>query len=425
MSVPRITELSARIAANTSKISEYLSANNLPYPSFGCDTPLYGAIPNDAPEMQALRQSLIDDTAELRHLMLGPRDYLTSFVPNALLPQQAVTRFGLARNLPVGSETTFAEMAASSGLTESNVRKLVRYAVAQKIFEEPRPGIITHSAASRLLAEDPAVHDYVAACSDDLWQAAAQTCNAMVKFPTSEEPFETGFSLANNTSKSLYDFLSEFPERSSRFSNMMEGFTKGKAFDLKYVTDYYPWEKHNGGIFVDVGGSQGFVSAALARKYPSISFIVQDLESVIKNAETKLPSDVADRVSFMAHDFFTPQPVSGADVYFFRWIFHNWSDKYSVQILRNIIPALNPGARIIISDAIMPPPDRVPKGAEIRLRGFDLVMTSIQNARERELDDWRNLLRSADEGFEFQEAICPPGSFNALLVAVWKGPTQH
>lgn len=82
-------------------------------------------------------------------------------------------------------------MAAASGLVESDVRKLVRFAVSQRIFEEPQPGVITHSAVSRLLAEDPGLHDYVSTFSDELWQAAAQTCNAMTKFPGSEEPTET------------------------------------------------------------------------------------------------------------------------------------------------------------------------------------------------------------------------------------------
>lgn len=163
-------------------------------------------------------------------------------------------------------------MAASSGVSESNIRKLVRYAVAQKVFEEPRPGVVTHSAASRLLAEDPCVHDYIATCSDELWQAAAQTCTAMTKFPDSQEPTETvrmrqtsglpepdtdcsifqGFSLANNTDKPIYEFLSDYPERSSRFANMMQGFTSGSAFDLRYITDFYPWEQHSGGTVVDV-----------------------------------------------------------------------------------------------------------------------------------------------------------------------------
>ncbi|ROV99193.1 hypothetical protein VPNG_08247 [Cytospora leucostoma] len=422
MSVPRIVELATRIANSTSKVSDYLTANDIPQPSFKLDNAFPGTVPQDAPaEIVALRQSVLEDTAELRNLMLGPRDYLLNFVHNALLPQQAVTRFGLARNLPVGSETTFSEMAASSGLAESDVRKLVRYAVSQKIFEEPRPGVISHSAASRLLAEDSGVHDFVATCSDELWQAAAQTCNAMARFPGSEEPTETGFSLANNTNKSMYEFLSDYPERSSRFANMMKSFTEGRPFDLKYVTDFYPWEQHNGGTFVDVGGSQGFVCIALARKFPSISFIVQDLEPVIKEAQGKVPSDVADRVSFMVHDFFTPQPILGADVYFFRWIFHNWSDKYSIEILRSLIPALRPSAKIIISDAVLPGPGELPKGAEARIRSFDLVMSSIQNAKERELTDWAELFRKADGRFQFQGATRPPGSNHSILVAIWKG----
>lgn len=33
---------------------------------------------------------------------------------------------------------------------------------------------------------------------------------------------------------------------------MMKAFTEGTPFDLKYVTDFYPWEQHNSGTFVDV-----------------------------------------------------------------------------------------------------------------------------------------------------------------------------
>lgn len=82
-------------------------------------------------------------------------------------------------------------MAELSGQAESNVRKVVRAAGAQRIFEEPRPGVIKHSASSRLLAENLGIHDYVATVSNELWPAAAQTCNAWAKFPASQEPNET------------------------------------------------------------------------------------------------------------------------------------------------------------------------------------------------------------------------------------------
>lgn len=153
-----------------------------------------------------------------------------------------------------------------------------------------------------------------------------------------------------------------------------------------------------------------------------MSFVVQDLEPVITDAQEHIPADIASRVSFMTHDFFTAQPVVGADVYFFRWIFHNWSDKYSIKILRSLIPALKRDAKIIISDAVLPGPDEMPKGMEARMRSFDLVMTSIQNAKERELGDWVEMFRKADERFQFQGATCPPGSNHSIIVAVWKGP---
>lgn len=58
----------------------------------------------------------------------------------------------------------------------------------------------------------------------------------------------------------------------------------------------------------------------------------------------------------MKHDFFTPQVVKGADVYIYRWIFHNWVDEQSIKILQAAIPALKSGARILINDGCLPEP---------------------------------------------------------------------
>jgi len=79
MSISRILELSTRIAANTSKVSDYLTANNLPLPSFDIDGPFESAVPKDATEIEAARSAVIEDAQELRRLMLGPREYLMSY----------------------------------------------------------------------------------------------------------------------------------------------------------------------------------------------------------------------------------------------------------------------------------------------------------------------------------------------------------
>ncbi len=78
-----------------------------------------------------------------------------------------------------------------SGLPERRVRQLVRFAITQNIFCEPSPGVVAHSSVSRLLAEDQGVHDRVGANTNEFWQAASQVCNALEKYPASEELNET------------------------------------------------------------------------------------------------------------------------------------------------------------------------------------------------------------------------------------------
>lgn len=110
---------------------------------------------------------------------------------NELISQQAIVRFRLAHSFPVGTEATFADIAAQSGLQETRVRQIIRHAIVKGIFLEPRPGVVAHNAVSRLLAEDRLIHDWVGASTDDLWQGASQTCNALAQFPGSQEPNET------------------------------------------------------------------------------------------------------------------------------------------------------------------------------------------------------------------------------------------
>lgn len=197
----------------------------------------------------------------------------------------------------------------------------------------------------------------------------------------------------------------------------MSFFTTGEGYSLDHLTDGYDWDSINpGGTVVDLGGSHGDAAFALARKYHSLHFIVQELPQVVANSKEEKGLDV----KFIAHDFFEEQPVHGADVYLFRWILHNWSDKYCIKILRALIPALKPGARVLISDFVMPPPGVVPNILDRKLRAMDVTMLEIGNARERNLDEWISLLGQADPRFIFKGKRQPPGSRLAILETTWE-----
>lgn len=98
---------------------------------------------------------------------------------------------------------------------------------------------------------------------------------------------------------------------------------------------------------------------AIAAKYPSLKFEVQELPSMRPpSVSISVPEAYEPQVSLTTHSFFDPQPVS-ADVYLFRWIMHNWSDAYAIKILQALIPALKPGARVLINDGVLHEPGRV------------------------------------------------------------------
>lgn len=159
------------------------------------------------------------------------------------------------------------------------------------------------------------------------------------------------------------------PEKAKRFAGAMSSFSSYRGHGPEYLARGFPWASLGNKTIVDVGGSEGKYSIALAKSFPQLKFIVQDLPAVVRavNAKRPVPLELEDRVTFMEHDMFTEQPVS-ADVYMFRFVFHDWPDKYVVKILRRLIPALKPGGRIIISDSILPEPNTLSELYERKIR---------------------------------------------------------
>lgn len=177
----------------------------------------------------------------------------------------------------------------------------------------------------------------------------------------------------------MFEYLAQHPEKAKRFASAMKSFAtvpQGKNASPSvslHVLGKYRWDSIGKGMVVDVGGSEGHVSIALAMIYPDLQFVVQDRPEVIREAVNRLPEAVADRVTFMAHDFFTDQPVT-ADVYLLRRILHNWPDAYAVKILKSLVPAFNKGARIIVNDDVLAEPNTLPRLVERQVRYVDLFV---------------------------------------------------
>lgn len=202
----------------------------------------------------------------------------------------------------------------------------------------------------------------------------------------------------------------------------MVSLTGGEGYELSYLLQNYDWATLNaaGATLVDIGGSHGFVSVALAERYPDMKFVVQDLPRTVASAP-ELPAEIKDRVTFQAHDFHTAQPVKGADIYLYRWILHNHSDKYAVNMLRQLIPALKKGARVLINDHCLREPGEEKGWDEKIMRTMDLVMLTLLNAQERSEGGFRELFRKVDERFVFKGVERVEGCRMSVVEAVWEG----
>jgi len=89
-----------------------------------------------------------------------------------------------------------------------------------------------------------------------------------------------------------------------------------------------------GSVAVDIGGNVGDLTLTLAKAFPHLNYVVQDRENQILQAEkfwaAELPEAVnSNKVKLQTYDFFTPQPVKNAAVYFMRFIIHDWPDTES------------------------------------------------------------------------------------------------
>lgn len=94
-------------------------------------------------------------------------------------------------------------------------------------------------------------------------------------------------------------------------------------------------------------------------------------------------------------------------VYYFRWIIHNYSTPYAIKLLKNLVPALKPGARIIINDICLRPAGTENAWDDQVTRSMDLIMLVLLNSQERDEAEFRELFYQADPRYEFKVRAQP------------------
>ncbi|KAJ5092114.1 S-adenosyl-L-methionine-dependent methyltransferase [Penicillium alfredii] len=211
----------------------------------------------------------------------------------------------------------------------------------------------------------------------------------------------------HRTDLPFFDWLDAHQPLASQFNDHMGGFRLGRpswmdeevfpveanlltGFDTtKTITNN---NNRNGNsknndpvLLVDIGGSYGHDLEEFHRKHPHAPgrLILQDLPRTIDQI-----SQLDSRIEAMPYDFLTPQPIHGARAYYLHQILHDYPDDRCVEIIEQVKRAMTPGySKLLINEHVIPA-----TGADWEATYLDLYLMVAFSARERTVEDWRNLL---------------------------------
>lgn len=381
----------------------------------------------------------------------------TKAVPD-IATLNVLNQFDFWNAVPVDGTATHEQVAKHTNLPVEIVQRTLDHAITMRYFKrtDPTSASVQHTSRSAALAKDPGLGALVQMVLDETSPPMMLLPEALRRFTVGKSEIsrsqkETAFRLCHSGGvwgdyENTWDFLENDGEgekkgwRQRNFIKFM-AYIKDLFKTESIVLDAIDWKAAGEATVVDVsldspflcahntntfqlGGSAGHDDIVLAKAYPNLKIVVQDLPQVASVFEKEFPADLKSRVSFLTHNLFDPQPVS-ADIYMLKWILHDWPDVESVAILKALVPALKPGARVVFIDYVGKNDPHEDAALPHSMRAFgtatDMRMMALFNAKERPVSAWRDIFKQADERYEVSSVKADPLTFMCVLEATWRG----
>ena len=447
--IATLNSLAAQISELAAKMTKQLEAENVQPVTLEADSPIkYEKYPAD---FYYTRQLLEDALKDMYILSQGPSESVFNYVHMAIPDASCLNilnQFDFWHAVPVDGEATFEEIAKKTELPLEVVSRVLDHAVTMRFFIKTSPTAtsVRHTSRSAALAKDSGLIALVQMVLDETGPPMFVLPEALRRFSQGKPDItknmkETAFKLCHSGGvwgdfENSWDFIENdgVKEGEVGYEKKSKGWRQRNFVKfMAYIKDLFStedivlkavdWAGVGEVTVVDLGGSGGHDDAVLARKFPNLKIVVQDLPEVAPVFEKEFPQDLRNRVSFRTHNLFDPQPVQ-ADIYMLKWILHDWPDAESVAILRALVPALKPGARVVFIDYVgkqEPSEEELPRSIQGFGTATDLRMMALFNAKERPVEAWKKLFKQADERYDVTRVHADPLSFMCVLEAVWRG----
>ncbi|KAI1502985.1 sterigmatocystin 8-O-methyltransferase [Biscogniauxia marginata] len=305
-------------------------------------------------------------------------------------------------------------LASASSASEALIIRLLRPLSSLGFVQETGHDHWTASAITKAMCAPP-----IEAAHIHFWDQGTRCATSMSPFFKTtgyhqpEDPRKGIFQFASQTDKEAFEVWNMAPEVMTNFNIFMTGVRGSRP---SWV-EWWPVEAQifQGAaeddasvLLVDVAGGRGHDVQAFKDKFPNQKgrIVLEDLPVVIDDIK-QLDGDI-ERVKY---DFFTPQPILGARIYFFHFIMHDWSDDVCLKILGHTTAVMKKGySKLLLNEFILPD-----EGCPLFLSGFDLQMMTMHAGQERTKTQWEALLSTA--GFRINKFWVPENSGEGVIEA--------
>ncbi|KAG8415730.1 hypothetical protein J3458_009553 [Metarhizium acridum] len=284
--------------------------------------------------------------------------------------------------VPLDGSALAKDIAKHANPPDEVARRVVEHALTLRLFapdgDYKVTGRVRHSCRSAALAKSAGLSALVSTVVDDAGAPMLATNRALELYARGEPTltrdmdktafavYQSGGTIGNY--KTPWEFIEsdgEGERKGWRQRNFVEF--------MRYLGEIFRLES--------IGGSGGHDSFNPAQRFPELSIVVEDLPKAQAGFDKHQPATMRDR-----------DPVQ-ADIYLIKLILHDWPDEECVKILRGLVPAMRPGARVFFLDYVGKQESRDPSPMPTSIQRMgtatDLRMMALFNAEERPAEAWQ------------------------------------
>jgi hypothetical protein len=275
---------------------------------------------------------------------------------------------------------TAADLAEELDLDADTLHRTLRLAAAQGLAELDRHGRFSLTPVGLTIRREatPTLGPWISHVNTEAVQRPWANLPGTIR--TGEPTFPRIYG------KSVWQHFAENPNEERLFAESMRELT---ALALGWIVQRYPVAES--GVIADGAGGWGPVLAGILQARPGLNGILVEAPGVLAEADLHLQrAGVRGRVDLVEGNIFE-RVEAKADIYLMKDIVHDWDDERSLQIIRTVAAAMEPGSKLVLIEQLLERNDPEPIVASV-----DMHMLNVcDGGRQRSAAELQELLRTA------------------------------